>query len=223
MEERYIESTAAEIVDENIALLLLLSGAETVGDGSSSGLVDDTENVETSDSTGILGGLTLVVVEVCGNGDDGLLNLLAELDLGDLLHLCNVSVHAPTIRFARSHLPENHGRDLLSGELLLLPKVVDLDHRVAALVDDLEGPGLDVLLHGLVIKTATDKTPMHFVSHSLQVSRQNSNILDIEDCVLGVHSSLVLRSLTDETLLGSERNEGRGSEGTLLVGNWWYN
>jgi hypothetical protein len=31
--------------------------------------------------------LTLVVVEVCGNRDHGLLNLLAELDLSNLLHL----------------------------------------------------------------------------------------------------------------------------------------
>jgi hypothetical protein len=31
--------------------------------------------------------LSLVVVEVGGHGDDGLLNLLAELGLGDLFHL----------------------------------------------------------------------------------------------------------------------------------------
>ena len=36
---------------------------------------------------GILGSLTLVVVEVGGHGDDSLLNLLAELDLSDLFHL----------------------------------------------------------------------------------------------------------------------------------------
>lgn len=82
-----IESTTTEIVDEDIPLLLGLSGTETVGNGSSGGLVDDTENVKTGDSTGVLGGLTLVVVEVSGHGNDSLLNLLAELDLSDLLHL----------------------------------------------------------------------------------------------------------------------------------------
>ena len=82
-----IESTTTEIVDEDVALLVRLAGAETVGDSSGSRLVDDTENVEASDGTGILGGLTLVVVEVSGHGDDGLLNLLAELGLSNLLHL----------------------------------------------------------------------------------------------------------------------------------------
>ena len=86
-EEGHIESTTTEIVDQNIALLLGLSGAKTVGDGSSSGLVDDTEDVEASDGTGILGSLTLVVVEVGRDGNDSLLNLLAELGLGNLLHL----------------------------------------------------------------------------------------------------------------------------------------
>ena len=37
---------------------------KTVGDGSSSGLVDDTENIETSDGTSILGSKTLGIVEV---------------------------------------------------------------------------------------------------------------------------------------------------------------
>jgi hypothetical protein len=39
--------------------------------------------------------LTLVVVEVGGNSDDGLLDLLAELGLSDLLHLLILLVVAP--------------------------------------------------------------------------------------------------------------------------------
>ena len=53
----------------------------TAGDGRNSGLVDDTEDdtedVETSDGTGVLGGLTLCVVEVGGDGDDGVGDLLS--------------------------------------------------------------------------------------------------------------------------------------------------
>lgn len=45
------------------------------------------------------------------------------------------------------------------------------------------------------------------------------DILDIEDGVLGVHGSLVLGGLTDKTLLVGERDKGRGSEASLLVGN----
>jgi hypothetical protein len=43
--------------------------------------------------------------------------------------------------------------------------------------------------------------------------------LGIEDGVSGVHGSIVLGSLTDETLLVGERDEGGGGERTLLVGN----
>ena len=87
VEKGNIESTTTEIVDEDIPLLLGLSGAETVGDSGGGRLVDDTENVETGNGTGVLGGLTLVVVEVGGDGDDSLLNLLTELGLSNLLHL----------------------------------------------------------------------------------------------------------------------------------------
>jgi hypothetical protein len=92
VQQRHIESTTTEIVDEDVPLLLRLSGAETVGDSSGSRLVDDTEDVEASDGTGVLGGLTLVVVEVGGDGDDGLLDLHAELGLSNLLHLCRLLV-----------------------------------------------------------------------------------------------------------------------------------
>ena len=89
VQEGDIESSTTEIVDENVTLLGGLSGTETVGNGSGGRLVDDTENVEASNGTGVLGSLTLVVVEVGWNSDDGLGNLLAQLDLGDLLHLWN--------------------------------------------------------------------------------------------------------------------------------------
>jgi len=58
-EEGNIEGTATEIEDEDGALLLLLVVArvETVGDGGSGGLVDDTEDLEAGNETGILGGL----------------------------------------------------------------------------------------------------------------------------------------------------------------------
>ena len=87
VEEGNIEGTTTKIVDEHVALLAGLAGAETVGNGGSGRLVDDTEDVEAGDGTSVLGGLTLVVVEVGGDGDDGLLDLLAKLGLGNLLHL----------------------------------------------------------------------------------------------------------------------------------------
>lgn len=79
-----IEGTTAKIVNGDDPVSLLL---QTVGQGGSGGLVDDTEDVETSDLTSILSGLALRIVEVSGHGHDGVLDGLAEIGLGRLLHL----------------------------------------------------------------------------------------------------------------------------------------
>ncbi|QGI60123.1 hypothetical protein CEK27_004094 [Fusarium fujikuroi] len=84
LEDRDIEGTTTKIVDSDNAVSLLL---KTVGKGGGSRLVDDTENVETGNLTGILGALSLRVVEVSGDGDDGVLDGLGEVGLGGLLHL----------------------------------------------------------------------------------------------------------------------------------------
>ena len=124
-----VEGTSAEVEDEDVLLVALL--VEAVRDGGGGGLVDDTEDVEAGDGAGVLGGLTLGVVEVGGDGNDGVLDLLAEVGLGDLLHLA-----------------QDHGGDLLGLELLLLALVVDLyDGGAAGAGDDLEGPVLHVGLN----------------------------------------------------------------------------
>ena len=67
-----IEGSSTEIKDEDVTLASDLL-VETVGDGSSGGFVDDTEDVKTSDDTSILGGLTLRVVEIGRDSDDSIL------------------------------------------------------------------------------------------------------------------------------------------------------
>jgi hypothetical protein len=64
VQERNIESSSTEVEDEDVLLGLGLP-VEAVCDSSRSRLVDDTEDVKTSDSTGVLGGQTLRIVEVC--------------------------------------------------------------------------------------------------------------------------------------------------------------
>ena len=61
--------------------------ARAVGQGCRGRLVDDTQHVEASDATRILGGLTLRIVEVSGHRYDGVVALFAEVVLGGLLHL----------------------------------------------------------------------------------------------------------------------------------------
>ena len=53
-----IEGTSSEIEDEDVALALSLL-VETVSDSGRSRLVDDTEDVQTRDDSGVLGRLTL--------------------------------------------------------------------------------------------------------------------------------------------------------------------
>lgn len=69
-----------------LALVLL---HETIDDdnGGGGGLVDDTEDVEASNHTGVLGGGMLGVVEVGENSDDGLGDVSSEVGLDGLLHL----------------------------------------------------------------------------------------------------------------------------------------
>jgi hypothetical protein len=92
-------------------------------DSSGGRFVNNSKDGQTGDHTGILGSLSLSVVEVCGDGDDGVGNLVAEVGLSGLLHLA-----------------QDHGRDFLRGELLEFILVLDLDHGLSALVDDLERP-----------------------------------------------------------------------------------
>ena len=66
VKERNIESTSSEVEDKDVLLGRGL-GVKTVGDGSSGGLVDDTEDLEAGNGTRVLGGKTLRVVEVGGN------------------------------------------------------------------------------------------------------------------------------------------------------------
>ena len=70
LEQRDVERSATEVEDEDELVLLAL--VEAVGESRGGGLVDDAQDVEARDLAGLLGGLTLGVVEVRGDGDDGI-------------------------------------------------------------------------------------------------------------------------------------------------------
>ena len=110
---------------------------ETVGERGRGRLVDDAQHFEAGDLAGVLGGLTLRVVEIGGNGDDGLLDLLAEMGLRGLLHLL-----------------QDEGGDL-RGRIGL---AVGLDPGIAVGgLDDLVGDELLVLLDHRVVIAAADQ------------------------------------------------------------------
>lgn len=61
-EERDIESSSSEIVDDDLGLSTLF--VKSVGDSGGGRLVDNTEDSQTGDGASVLGRLTLSVVEV---------------------------------------------------------------------------------------------------------------------------------------------------------------
>ena len=104
-----IEGAAAEVEDQDALVFLAL--LQTVGQSSCGRLVDDTQNVQACDLAGVLGGLTLGIVEVCRAGDDS---------IGD--GLTEVSLSVPL------QLHQNLCGNLLRGPLL----AVDVDGPVSA-------------------------------------------------------------------------------------------
>src|SRR5690606_25892180 len=100
-------------------------------------LVDDALDVQTSNAAGVLGGLTLTVVEVRRYGDDRFGDRLAQIVLGGLLHLL-----------------QHFGADLRRRHLL----AVHFDPGITVVgLDDLVGHQTDVLLHHAFVEATTDQ------------------------------------------------------------------
>ena len=84
LEHRDVERAAAQVIDRDRSGGLLV---HAVGERRRGRLVDDAQHVEAGDAAGVLGRLTLAVVEVGGNRDHRLADRLAQIRLGGLLHL----------------------------------------------------------------------------------------------------------------------------------------
>ncbi len=76
LEDGDIKRSAAEVVDKHRGLALLV---DTVGERARGRFVDDPEHLEAGDGSCILRRLPLSVVEVGGDRDDSLLDLLAQV------------------------------------------------------------------------------------------------------------------------------------------------
>ena len=83
-QNRNVEGSPAQVVNCDGAGFLFV---EPICKRSRGRLVDDPHHLEAGDLAGILGGLTLGVIEIGRYGDNSLLDLLAEISLGCLLHL----------------------------------------------------------------------------------------------------------------------------------------
>ena len=84
LEDRDVEGAAAQVVDGDDAVLLLV---ESVGQGSGGRLIDQAEDFEAGDAARVFRGLALGVVEIGGHGDDRLRHRRTEESLGVALEL----------------------------------------------------------------------------------------------------------------------------------------
>ncbi len=83
LQQRDVEGAATEVEDQNGLVVLV----QAVGQGGRGRLVDDAQDVEARDLTGLLGRLALGVGEVRRDGDDGVGDRLAQVGLGVALQL----------------------------------------------------------------------------------------------------------------------------------------
>ena len=84
-EQRDVEGAATEVEDQDGLFLVAL--VQAVGQCGRGGLVDDAQDVETGDLAGFLRGLTLGVLEVRGDGDHGVGDVLTQIRLRVALQL----------------------------------------------------------------------------------------------------------------------------------------
>ena len=127
-QNRNIERAAAQVIDRDLLVLFLV---EPVGERRRGRFVDDAQHFEAGNAAGVFRGLTLRVVEVGGNGDDGLRDFLAETGFGVGLEL-----------------GENHRGNFGRGELLRLAVHFDFDRHVAVgRLHDLVRHAFDFFLH----------------------------------------------------------------------------
>ena len=84
LEDRNVERTATEVINSD---LLVEAFTEAIGEGGSRGFVEDAQYFKARDLSCVLGGLSLVVVEVCGHGNDRFGDFFIESRFRDLLHL----------------------------------------------------------------------------------------------------------------------------------------
>ena len=83
-EDGYVESAAAEIKYRNRFILFLV---QAIGQCRCRRLVHDADHIQPGDLSGILGRLTLAVVEIGGHRNHGLLHFLTQVFLGRGTHL----------------------------------------------------------------------------------------------------------------------------------------
>mmetsp|Transcript_36858 Transcript_36858/g.66627 ORF Transcript_36858/g.66627 Transcript_36858/m.66627 type:complete len:250 (-) Transcript_36858:107-856(-) len=161
LKDRNVEGSASQVVHcENLVLLLVHAKRKRRG----SRLVDDAEHVKACDLARILGGLTLGIVEISWNRDDGLLHGATQVAFCGL-----------------PHLGQNKSTDL--ARRILFPTSLDPCITVCA-PDDIIRESLLILLGSIVIirpanQTLGCKDGVLWIGHSLALRRDPHQSLPV--------------------------------------------
>ncbi len=84
IQNRDVERTAAQVIDHNLLVLLLV---QAIGKGGGGRFIDDAQDIEAGDLARIFGGLALAIVEIGRHRNDRLGHRLAQISLGIGLEL----------------------------------------------------------------------------------------------------------------------------------------
>mmetsp|Transcript_272 Transcript_272/g.531 ORF Transcript_272/g.531 Transcript_272/m.531 type:complete len:126 (+) Transcript_272:637-1014(+) len=116
---------------------------KTIRKSSSGGLIDDSLDIKSSNTTGIFGGLTLLIVKVSRDSNNSTLNWLSKMTLSSQLEL-----------------GQDHGRNFLWSKLLLLSTPVYNNFRFSVSIsfDDRERKLLGFLSCDRVSERTSDDT-----------------------------------------------------------------
>ena len=85
LQDGYVEGTAAQVLDQDFLLNVGLVNTES--QGCCGRLIDDSFNFQSGNTTGILGCLSLSIIEISRYGNDGLGDRFAEISLSIGLHV----------------------------------------------------------------------------------------------------------------------------------------
>mmetsp|Transcript_11284 Transcript_11284/g.24805 ORF Transcript_11284/g.24805 Transcript_11284/m.24805 type:complete len:226 (-) Transcript_11284:146-823(-) len=203
-----IEGSTSKIEDEDVGLSASL--VHTVSNSSGSGLVDDTLDPHSRNGSGILGRLTLGIVEVSGDSDDGILDFLTKEGLGGGLHLLEDhggNFLGCVIGSNSGNGDANHGLVLVGHDVIWYELLVRLDRLVREVTSDKTLDIKDGVLGvdgGLILGGITDETLS--VVHEGDVGRGDTVTL-----VVGHDFNTSVFENTDTGVGGSEIDTDDGS------------
>jgi len=183
--KRNIESSTSKIEDKHVSFSHSLL-IQSICNSSSRGFVDDSQNVKSSNSSSVLGSLSLAVVEVSRHSNNCVLDLSSQVSLCSLFHL-----------------GQDHGWDLLRMEFLLFSFVLHHYHRlIIHSTLNLKRPMLHILLNNWIIEFPSDQSLG--IKHSIVWILSNLVLSRVSNQSLAFREGNIRRSSSVSLIIGDD-------------------